>query len=130
MSSLSDHRIKVVETLSMQVQDISELLDASTQSKKALNRSMFKKILQNMCYLVFQGLALRGHCSGENSNYTQLLQLRAHDYPEILTWMTNYKKTNKYISAAMQNECLEVMALHIVRKICSDVVMNGFYMIM
>ena len=30
----------------------------------------------------------------------------------------------------MQNECLEVMALHIVRKICSDVVMNGFYRIM
>ena len=83
-------------------EDISKLLDASTQSKKALNRSMFKKILQSMCYLVFQGLALRGHCSGENSNYTQLLQLRAHDYPKILTWMT--KKTNKYISAASYAE--------------------------
>ena len=83
---------------------------------------MFKRILQNLCYLACQGLALRGHGSGDNSNFTQLLQLRA---PEILTWMA--KKTNKYTSAAMQNECLEVMALHIVRKICSDVALNGFY---
>ena len=30
----------------------------------------------------------------------------------------------------MHNECLEVMALHIVRKICSDVALNGFYTIM
>ena len=40
------------------------------------------------------------------------------------------KKTNKYTSAAIQNECLEVMALHIVRQICKDVAINGFYTIM
>ena len=40
------------------------------------------------------------------------------------------KKTNKYISATMQNECLEVMALYIVQKICSDLALNGFYTVM
>ena len=30
----------------------------------------------------------------------------------------------------MQNECLEYMALHIVRRICSDVGLNVFYTIM
>ena len=30
----------------------------------------------------------------------------------------------------MQNECLEVMALHIVRQICNDVARNGFFTIM
>ena len=84
---------------------------------------MFKKILQNLCYLARQGLALRGHGSGENSNFIHLLQLRAHDCPEILTWMAI--KTNKYTSAAMQND----MALHFVRKICSDMGLNGFYTI-
>ena len=88
---------------------------------------MFKKILQILFYLARQGLALRGHGSGENSNFTHLLQLRAHNCPEILTWMAI--KTNKYTSAAMQNECLEVMALHFVRKICSDMGLNGFYTI-
>ena len=73
---------------------------------------MFKRILQNFSFLARQGLAFRGHSCGENSNFNQLLQLRAYDCPEILTWMA--KKTNKYTSAAMQNECLEVMALHIV----------------
>ena len=91
--------IEAVETLPAQVQDIGELLDASIQSEKALNRLMFKKILQNLCYLARQGLALRGHGSGENSNFTHLLQLRAHDCPEILTRMAI--KTNEYTSAAM-----------------------------
>ena len=40
------------------------------------------------------------------------------------------KMTNKCTSAAMQNDYLEVMASHIVQKICSDVAMNGFYTIM
>ena len=77
--------IEAVETLPAQVQDIGELLDASTQNEKALNRCIFKRILQNLCYLARQGLALRGHGSGDNNNFTQLLQLRVHDCPEILT---------------------------------------------
>ena len=84
--------------------------------------------MQNLCYLARQGLALRGHGSVDNSNFTQLLQFRAHDFREILTWMA--KKTNKYTSATMQNECLEVMALYIVQKICSDLALNGFYTVM
>ena len=120
--------IEAVVLLPRQVQDVGELLDASTQNEKALNRVMFKRILQNLCFLARQGLAFRGHSCGENSNFNQLLQLRAYDCPEILTWMA--KKTNKYTSAAIQNECLEVMALHIVRQICKDVAINGFYTIM
>ena len=30
----------------------------------------------------------------------------------------------------MQNECLEVMALYIVQKICSDLALNDFYTVM
>ena len=71
--------VEVDETLPVQVQDIGELLHASTQSKNVLNRSMFRRILQNLYYLARQGLALRGHSRGENSNFTHLLQLRAHD---------------------------------------------------
>ena len=120
--------IEAVEVLPTQVKDIGELLDESTKNEKALNRAMFKRILQNLCFLSRQGLAFRGHGSGENSNFTQLLQLRAYDCPELLTWLG--KKTNKYTSAAIQNECLEAMALHILRQICRDVAINGFYTIM
>ena len=40
------------------------------------------------------------------------------------------KKTNKYTSADMQNECLEQMTLYLVRQICRNVATNGFYTIM
>ena len=42
----------------------------------------------------------------------------------------SHEKTNKYTSAAIQNECLEAMALHILRQICRDVAINSFYIIM
>ena len=57
-SAYHQEDIEAVETLPAQVQDIGRLMDASTQSEKALNRSMFKRILQNLCYLARQGLAL------------------------------------------------------------------------
>lgn len=79
--------MNAVKILPRQVQDIGELLDASTQNEKVLNRAMFKRILQNLYFLAHQGLLFRGHGCGENSNFTQLLQLRAHDCSEILTWM-------------------------------------------
>ena len=53
--------IEAVVLLPRQVQDVGELLDASTQNEKALNRVMFKRILQNLCFLARQGLAFRGH---------------------------------------------------------------------
>ena len=52
---------EAVETLPAWEQDIGELMDAFTQSEKALNRYMFTRILQSLCYLpvACQGLALR-----------------------------------------------------------------------
>ena len=89
---------------------------------------MFRNILQNLCFLACQGLALRGHVDGEDSNFTQLLCLREFNCPEVTTWMD--KKTNKYTSADIQNECLQVMALHILRHIGSSIRNNGVYTVM
>ena len=86
---------------------------------------MFRRILQNVCYLPRQGLPFRGHDDGANSNFIQLLRLRSFDCPGVLTWME--KKTNKYTSGDIQNECLQVMALHILQQISSDIAKNGFF---
>ena len=40
------------------------------------------------------------------------------------------KKTNKYTSGEIQNELLEIMALHILQQICSDIAKHGFFTIM
>ena len=91
--------VEVIELLPRQVMDIGKLCDSSTQRDKAANRAMFKCILQNLGFLACQGLTFRGHDSGVDSNFTQLLQLRAYNCPEILTWIA--EKTNKYTLAGM-----------------------------
>ena len=40
------------------------------------------------------------------------------------------KKTGKYTSSDIQNECLQIMALNIVRRISASIVSNGFFTIM
>ena len=40
------------------------------------------------------------------------------------------EKNNKYTSGDIQNKFLQVMALHILRNICSNLIKNGFYTIM
>ena len=53
--------------------------------------------------------------SEENSNFHQLLKLRAQENPEIIEWFR--KRDNKYTSPAIQNEMLEAMALGMMRQI-------------
>ena len=108
--------------------DIGEKLSSEHKNEKELNREMFRRILQNIRYLARQGLPLRAHDDGANSNFMQLLRLRAFDCPHVLAWME--KKTNKHISGDIQNECLQVMALHILWQISSDIAKNGFFSIM
>ena len=40
------------------------------------------------------------------------------------------KKTNKYTSANIHNECLQVMALHILQQVGSSIHKNGVYTVM
>ena len=93
-SACHQEAVEAIEIFPRQVKDIGELCDTSTSYEKTANRAIFKHILQNLCFLAHQGLAFRGHDTGLDSQFTQLLQLRPYDCPEILTWMA--KKTNKY----------------------------------
>ena len=114
--------------LSKQTSDVGEKLSTEHKQQKAENRAMFRKILQNLRFLARQGLSLRGHGDGADSNFTQLLRLRAFDSPAVLSWME--KKTDKYMSSDIQNECLQIMALSILRQISASIVWNGFFTIM
>ena len=114
-----------IDELPKKTGDVGEKLSTEHKKEKELNREMFRRILQNICYLARQGLALKGHDNGANSNFTQLLRLRAFDCPAVLTWME--KKTNKYTSGNIQNECPQVMALHILRQISPDIAKNKIF---
>ena len=108
--------------------DVGELLSTQHKNEKAVNRAMFRRVLQNLRFLAHQGLAFRGQRLGTESNFTRLMRLRAFDCPEVLEWIN--RKTNKYMSAEIQNECLQLMSLNILCKICSSNLKNGFYTIM
>ena len=46
--------------------------------------------------------------SEDNSNFHQLLNLRAQENPEIIEWLR--KRDEKYISPEIENELLKAMA--------------------
>ena len=89
---------------------------------------MLLKILQNVMFLARQNIALRCDKDESDSNFNQLLQLRACDDSDIKDWLK--KKTDKYTSAKIQNEMLEVMALQVLRKLTSSLQESEFFTIM
>ena len=66
--------------------------------------------------------------SEENSNFHQLLKLRAQENPEIIEWLR--KRDDTYTSPAIQNEMLEAMALGMMRQISANIQNATFFTIM
>ena len=75
-----------IEKFPIQFGVVGELLNSRLQKEKSLNRDMLR-IVQNLRFLARQGLALRGNGSGLDSNFSQLMLVRAYDCPDVLTWM-------------------------------------------
>ena len=127
MSQCHKEAVAAME-LPRQTGDVCERLSREHEQQKAENRAMFRRILQNIHFLARQGLPLRGHGDGADSNFTQLLRLRAFDAPAVLPWME--KKSDKYVSSDIQNECLQIMALSILRQTSASIVKSGIFTVM
>ena len=127
-SATHKRAVEVVVTLSQTHRDIGEMLSTSHASEKAVNRQCMMKIAQNIKFLARQGLSLRGDGTEDNSNFNQLLRLRALDDPNLLMWVQ--KKAEKYTSPEIQNELLKTMAQAVTRDIASAVGSSGFYTLM
>ena len=63
-----------------------------------------------------------------NSNFYQVLKLRASEDPRIDEWLT--RKQQKYTSPEIQSEMLGIMALEIQRMIVKDIQSSEFFSIM
>ena len=86
-----------------------------------------------MRFLTRQSLVLGGNWDEEkkcevNSNFYQLLKLRASKDPRIDEWLA--RKQQKYTSSEIQNEMLGIMALEIQRMIVKDIQGSEFFSIM
>ena len=111
--------------------DIGNLLSAEYVKQKEINHLYHLKVLQNLIYLGHQGLPMRGNwvsieegasCE-ENSNFHQLLLLRANDDANISNIMK--QKARKYTDHHIQNEILQIMALNYLCTIADDIRNSG-----
>ena len=104
-SAVHRKSVEMLYTLPRTTKDIGETLSESYANEKKKNREYLLKILQNVRFLARQLLAIRDDGSEENSNFVQLLRLRAEDDDAFVKEIIN-KKTDEYTSADIQNEML------------------------
>ncbi|KAG0438544.1 hypothetical protein HPB47_016974 [Ixodes persulcatus] len=76
-------------------------------------------------YLARSGQALRGH-SYEDGNLRLLLDERSQDVPALEMWM---KRRDKWLSADVQNEVIEIMSHELLRGIIPEVKHSTFFSI-
>ena len=89
---------------------------------------MFTQNIFKHSFFACQGCAIRGDQDESDSNFTQLLKLREEDDPKLSHWMK--RKSNKFTSAEIQNEMLEIMALKVLRDIASSLQNATYFTIM
>ena len=124
------HKDSMIVTVDLpsSVKDIAETLQRELTKQKSENRQMLLKISSNIRFLALQSIAIRGDGDEENSNFIQLFKLRGEDDPKFAKWLE--KKTDKYVSADIQNELLKVMGLQVLRDIATSLHSAEFYSIM
>ena len=108
--------------------NVGELLSSQLAKEKLERRQCFLKILSIIRFLARQGLPFRGHGEEHDSNFLQLMNLRAEDDPRISDWLK--KKSNKYTSPDIQNEVLKIMALSVLRQLMHSIHSAPFLSIM
>ena len=76
--------------------DISAQLSTTFNEARLVNWQNLVKILLKVKFLARQDLPLRGHESGEDSNFAQLYILREEDNKGLKTWRPEKKSINMY----------------------------------
>ena len=115
--------------------DIAALINHQCADEQLKKRMILRKIIQNIRFLARQSLSLRGNWDDNesceiDSNYHQSLVLRSIDDETIAKWLTESDSKNKYNSPEIQNEIIEIMALHVLREIAKNIQNAGIYTIM
>ena len=104
------------------------MLSSAHTKEKASNRKRLIKVAENIRYLSRQGIAFRGDGDEVDSNFMQLMHLRALDDPDLVSFLS--KKTNKYTSPQIQNELIKIMALQILWHVSTLVQASKYFALM
>ena len=122
------HKEAVLKMVTFSSVNVAESLSLTLKKEKYERRECLVKIISNIKFLARQGLPLRGHGDESNSNFFQLMKLRAEDDAKITSWLE--RKTDKYTSPEMQNEIIKTMAMQVLRHIVESIKSVPFLTIM
>ena len=116
----ASHReaVEVIVTLPSTTHDIGEQLSQQHAAQKLKNRQALYQILSSIRFLGRQGLAVRGDRNESDSNFQQLLRMKAEDDPNLAEWLR--RRENVYTSPEIQNEIIKVMGLQVLRDVSAD----------
>ena len=116
---------KQMKVLAATNEPIDEQSNTKLADQKKNNRQVFLKILENLCFLSRQELPMLD--DSNNGNFIQLLLSEARYDTAIYKWLE--KKTDKFTHSIIQNECLKLMSVSILRNISKNVKQSKFYTI-
>jgi hypothetical protein len=110
-----------------------KLMSESEFKQRQENTFYITKLFESIIYLAKQGLALRGHLehseSDNRGNFIELLEFLGKSDPIIFDFLKNPEKTTKYLSPAIQNELISIVANEIRKIIKEDIGSNKFSII-
>jgi len=95
-----------------------EMNNETIKTSMVENRKCFMKILESLRYLSRQNIAIQGKTDAE-SNFMQLLMLRAIDFRPLKRWLKNMNDT--YTSHPIQNEILNLLSHDVIRSLVRDI---------
>lgn len=82
-------------------------------------RDALLSVISSLWLLARQGMAIRGH-EDFDSNFMQLVMLRAGDNEALAGWMKRKDKF-KFLSHDIQNEIIKMLAFEVLRQVIVDV---------
>lgn len=100
--------------------NVVEMMNETARATMAENRRCLIAIIECLQFLARQGLAFQGNTE-EESNVSQLLQLRAKDRLELLVWLN--RTADKHTSHEIQNEfnLIAILASRVIQDLVSDI---------
>lgn len=89
------------------------------------NRTALQIVFSTLKVLAQQGMPLRGSNDDKNSNFLNILKLRAEDVKELQSWLN--RSGHKWLHHDVQNEVLECMAKKILSNNLKEIKSADFY---
>ena len=115
-------------TIPSSYSDIGEQLSNVHAEQKIKHRQALFQILSCLWFLCRQGLALRGDGTECDSNFQQLIRLKARDDTNLADWLK--RKENVYTSPDIQNEIIRNLGHHVLQSITKQLQSSPFLTVM